>query len=173
MEKFKKIAIPTLVILAVLAINFVICILLHVYFMAVIEDPFTIEGLTEVFEDQADSTVLDTYEDGDSALVLVQKSDGNVFLLEFHRNLLLNRYQILDVVHILPEIQEEHLPIGTVLRSYSVKIQDHKSLTPETADSHKLNFSNFFLLYGMNTLLLFAVEVIIWKTGKNFRKSQK
>ena len=173
MEKLKKYGTPILIFIAVLAVNLVISILLHGFIMAVIEDPFTIEGLTEVFEDQADSEILDTAEDGDSALTLIRKADGNVFLLEFHRNLLLRRYQLLDVVNIVPEAREEHLPVSTVLRSYSVLIQDHQSLTPETVHSHKLNFSTFFLLYGLNAILLTLLEYAIYMTGKKYRKPRK
>ena len=173
MEKFKKYGLGVLVILLVLMLNLVISILLHGYVMAVVEDPFTIAGLTEVFEDQADSEVLDTLQDGDSALTLIKKADGNVFLLEFHKNLLLNRYQILDVVNIIPEAKEEHLPVSTVLRSYSVLIQDHQSLTMETTHSHKLNFSTFFLLYGLNAILLMLLEYAIYRTGKKYRKPRK
>ena len=170
MEKLKKYGIPALIAAAVLLANLLLAIVLHGYIMAPMEDPFSIEGLTEVFEDQADSQILDTLTEGDSALTLVRKSDGNVFLLEFHKNLLLPRYQILDVVHILSDAQEEHLPVSTVFRSYSVRIDDHQSLTQETTDCVHLNFSNFFLLYGLNTLLLIAVEFIVYKTGKNFKK---
>ena len=173
MEKFKKYGLPVLMIVIALAVDLILSILLHGYIMAVIEDPFTIEGLTEVFEDQAGSQILDTCQDGDSALVLLRKEDGNVFLLELHKNLLLPRYQLLDVVNIVPEAQEEHLPIATVLRSYSVLIQDHLTLTPETTHSHSLNFPTFFLLYGLNAVLLLLVELMVWHTGKKYRKNKK
>ena len=172
MTKFKKYGVPVLVVLAGLILNLIIAILLHGYVMAPIEDPFTIEGLTEVFQDQADSQILDTLTEGDSALTLLKKQDGNVFLLEFHKNLLLNRYQVMDVVHIIPEAQEEHLPVSTVFRSYSVLIENHQSLTQETTQSHKLNFSNFFLLYGMNALLLMIVEFFVWRSGRNYRRAR-
>ena len=172
MTQFKKYGIPALILIAALIVNLLLAILLHGYFMAVIQDPFTIQGLTEVFEDQADSQLLDTYADGDSALTLLKKADGNVFLLEFHKNLLLDRYQLMDVVHVVEDAREEHLPVGTVLRSYSVLVKDHKTLTNETADSHHINFSVFFLLYLLNALLLTGMEFIVWKTGKNFKKSK-
>ena len=172
MAKFKKYGIAALVIVAALLINFIICIFLHSYVMAVVEDPFTVEGLTQVFEDQKNSQVLDTYEEGDSALTLVKKEDGNVFLLEFHKNLLLPRYQVMDVVHVIPEAETEHLPVATVFRSYSVLVDHHETLALETTDSHNFQFTNFFLLYGLNTLLLVAVEFLVWKTGKNFKKAK-
>ena len=173
MEKFKKYGIAALLILLLLAANLLISIILHGYVMAVVTDPFTIQGLTEVFEDQKDSKILDTCEEGDSALVLVKKADGNVFLLEFHKNLLLPRYQLLDVVHVVPEATEEHLPVSTVFRSYSVLVENHQTLTQETTQSHKLNFVNFFLLYGMNAILLSLLEFAIYKTGKKYRKNKK
>ena len=170
MASFKKYGLPVLAVIAALLLNLLISILLHGFIMAVVEDPFSIAGITQVFEDQADSQVLDTYEDGDSALTLVKKEDGNVFLLEFHKNLLLPRYQVMDVVHIQPEYQEEHLPVGTVLRSYAVEILDHQTLTPETENSSSFRFGNFFLLYGLNTLLLLGVEVLVYKTGRKRKK---
>ena len=173
MAKFKKYGIAALIIIAALLINFIICIFLHSYVMAVVEDPFTVEGLTEVFEDQAGSEILDTFRDGDSALTLLKKEDGNVFLLEFHKNLLMQRYQLLDVVHVIPEADEEHLPVRSVFRSYSVLVKDHASLTQETTNPRSFHFSTFFLLYGMNTLLLAAMEFIVWKTGRNIKKKRK
>ena len=170
MAQFKKYGIPILIVIAVLVLNLLISILLHGYIMAVIEDPFSVDGLTQVFEDQKGSQILDTCQDGDSALTLVQKEDGTVFLLEFHKNLLLSRYQLMDVVHIQPEYQEEHLPVSTVLRRYSVEILDHQTLTPETSDSHSFQFGNFFLLYGMNALLLTAVEFLVYKTSRKRKK---
>ena len=172
MEKFKKYGIAALVILLLLAVNLVISIILHGYVMAAVEDPFSIAGLTEVFEDQKDSEILDTCEEGDSALVLVKKADGNVFLLEFHKNLLLPRYQLLDVVHVVPEATEEHLPVSTVFRSYSVLVENHQSLTQETTHSHKLNLGTFFLLYGMNAILLALMEFAVYKTGKKYKKKK-
>ena len=172
MEKFKKYGIAALVVLLLLAANLMISILLHGYVMAVIKDPFTIAGLTDIFEDQADSRILDTYEEGDSALTLIKKQDGNVFLLEFHKNLLLPRYQLLDVVHVIPEATEEHLPVSTVFRSYSVLVENHQSLTQETTHSHKLNLGTFFLLYGMNAILLALMEFAVYKTGKKYRKKK-
>ena len=173
MAKFKKYGITALVVIAAVILNLLICIFLHSYVMAVVEDPFTVEGLTQVFEDQKNSKVLDTYEEGDSALTLIQKDDGNVFLLEFHKNLLMHRYQLLDVVHVIPEAQEEHLPVATVLRSYSVLVKDHASLIQETTDTHSFQFSIFFLLYGMNTVLLLIMEFVVWKTGRNIKKRRK
>lgn len=172
MAQLKKYGIALLVVLILLAANLLISIFLHGYVMAAVEDPFSIEGLTEVFEDQADSQIMDTWEDGDSALVLVKKADGNVFLLEFHKNLLLPRYQILDVVHVIPEATEEHLPVSTVFRSYSVLVENHQTLTQETTHSHKLNFVNFFLLYGMNAILLSLMEFAVYKTGRKYKKKK-
>ena len=173
MAKFKKYGIPVLAVILGLILNLILSIFLHGFVMAVVEDPFTIPGLTQVFEDQASSQILDTYQEGDSALTLLRKEDGNVFLLEFHKNLILNRYQLMDVVHIVPEAQEEHLPIKTVLRSYSVLIQNHETLTQESSQTHHLNFSNFFLLYGMNALLLLIMELVVYRTGKKYKKNRK
>ena len=172
MAQFKKYGTAVLVVLILLAANLLISIFLHGYVMAAVEDPFSIEGLTKVFEDQADSQILDTLEEGDSALVLVKKADGNVFLLEFHKNLLLHRYQLLDVVHVIPEAAEEHLPVSTVFRSYSVLVENHQSLTQETTHSHKLNPGTFFLLYGMNAILLALMEFAVYKTGKKYTKKK-
>ena len=170
MAQFKKYGVPALLIVAALAVNLLISILLHGYFMAVIEDPFTVEGLTQVFEDQADSQVLDTFSDGDSGLTLVKKADGSVFLLEFHKNILLNRYQILDVIHIPEDLQK--VPVKTVLRNYSVTVDDRQQLNVPEEIGFSLNFSNFFLLYLMNALLLTGLEYIVYKTGKNYKKAK-
>ncbi len=173
MAQFKKYGIPTLVVIAALVINLFISILLHGFVMAVIEDPFSIDGLTEVFEDQANSVILDTFEDGDSAMTLLKKEDGNVFLLEFHKNLLLHRYQLLDVIHVQPENEEFQTAMNTVLRSYPLVVKDHQQIIQDGTVSHSLQFGNFFLLYGLNAVLLMIIEFMIYKTGKNIRKTKK
>ena len=174
MKKFKKYGLPVLILVALLALNLVISILLHGYVMAVVEDPFTIEGLTEVFEDQAGSQILDTCQEGDSALVLLKKEDGNVFLLEFHKNLILDRYQILDVVHVDENMGEDAwLAAGTVLRSYPFMVKDHQQIIQQGLVKHSLQFGNFFLLYGMNAVLLLIVELIVYRTGKKYQKNKK
>lgn len=173
MAQFKKYSLPVLIAAAAVILNLLFAILLHGYIMAPVKDPFSIEGLTEVFEDQKNSQVLDTLVEGDSALTLLKKEDGNVFLLEFHKNLLLNRYQVLDVVHVVPEAAQEHLPVKSVFRSYSVLVDNHQSLAQETTHSHRLNFSTFFLLYGLNAVLLILTEFLVYKTGKKYRKNNK
>ena len=173
MEKSKNYGIPTLLVIGGLILSLLISILLHGMVMAPFEDPFTIEGLSEVFEDQADSRILDTFQQGDSALTLVKKADGNVFLLQFHKNLLLNRDQLLDVLHIKPEDTGFLWEIQSVLCSYVIDVRDHQEIVMMSREIGGLQIRNFFLNYGLNTLIIMGLGYAIYRTGRNFRRKKK
>ena len=171
METFKKYGKPALILVIGLVVCLGISILLHGFVMCIIEDPFSMESLTEVFEDQTDSVILDTLSDGDSALTLLKKADGTVFLLEFHKNLFLDRYQLLDVVHINTPAYDA--PVQTVLRAYTASVTDYAAVAQAEPVSHSLQGGMFFQLYGLNTLLLLGLGALIHHFSLKKKKAKK
>ena len=137
-----------------LILSLLVSILLHGFIMCVTDDPFSMESLVEVFPDCEGSEILDQAQVKDSAQVLLRKPDGNVFLLQFQKNALLPKYQLMDVVH----IQEDGVFSSQTIFNSQISVCNQELMgTGETS----FRFGTFFLLYGLNALLIFGMACVV------------
>ena len=168
MTKFKKYGISALIVIGALLVNFLISILLHGWLLCVTDDPFDLNKLVALFPDCEGAQILDTYQQEDAALTLLEKPDGSVFLLVFQKNLLLNKYQMLGAAEAPEGFQNA---VQTVLLRCPLQVAGQRLVIDQEDVSRSVQPGSFTTSYGLNTLLLLGLEYLIYYTS--FRKKKQ
>lgn len=170
MKNPKKVLIIVAVLAAALAVNFLAAVFLHAGFLCVTDQPADTDALVELFPDCEGARVLDTYADADAAMTLIRKADDSVFLLVFQKNLFLKKYQLLGAAE-APDGFEN--AIKTAFLRCPFRVENQLLVIDEEAVSHSLQPGSFFTCYGLNVLLLLAMEAVIYRTGVKQKLKKK